>query len=482
MTQQNTRSPDAGALNRRRFFYRAGQGLGGVALASLLGSEAGSVYADERTINPVAPRSGHFKPRAKNVIYLFMVGGPSNVDMIDFKPALAKYEGQPLPDSLQRFSQFAQIKEKQPKIMASPWKFSRHGESHRHVSELLPHLPEVIDDLAIIRTVRTDETVHPFAEMMFNTGYREYGKPGIGAWVTYGLGSESRDLPAYVVLQSGQRARGKAANYSNGFLPPAYQGVPFRSAAEPVLNLHNPAGVTRAHQRDLVRTVGALNRLQYDLLRDSEIAARTSSYELAFRMQRAAPELMNLRQESAKTLNRYGISDPNENSLKRNCLLARRLIERGVRFVQLFHGDWDHHGDIKAALPPEARQLDQAYAALIADLKERGLLDETLVVCSGEFGRSSVAQQQVSGKVGRDHHTAAFPVWLAGGGVRAGVDVGRTDELGVYAVEDSVHVHDLHATILHLLGLDHEELTYRFQGRDFRLTDVAGQVVEKVLG
>lgn len=468
-------------VNRRRFFYRAGQGLGGAALASLLRSESvvASTPPADRTVNLVAPQAGHFPPRAKNVIYLFMVGAPSQFDMIEHKPMLAKYAGQPLPESLRKFSQFAQIKEKQPKIMPSSFKFARHGKTGRYVSELLPYTARVIDDLAIIRTVKTEETVHPFAEMMFNTGYREYGKPGIGAWVTYGLGSESTDLPAYIVLQSGTRSRGKGANYTNGFLPPAYQGVPFRDAAEPVLNLHPPVGVSPEHQRDVVNTVGALNRLQYDLLRDSEIAARTASYELAFRMQRAAPELMDLRDESRSTLSMYGV-DPTKASFARNCLLARRLVERGVRFVQLFHGDWDHHANLDAALPPTCGSIDQGYSALITDLKERGMLEDTLVVFAGEFGRTSVAQQVVNGNVGRDHHTAAFPVCLAGGGVAAGRDIGATDELGVYATEDPVHVHDLHATILHLLGLDHEALTYRFQGRDFRLTDVAGRVIEKV--
>ena len=466
--------------NRRRFLYRAGQGLGGAALASLLGGTS-LLNANVKTgsVSPTAPRPTHFGPRARNVIYLFMVGGPSQFDMIEHKSALTKYAGQPIPESLRKFQGFAQIKEKEPKILPSPWKFARHGRTGRYVSELLPHLAKVIDDFAIVKAVKNEETTHPFAEMMFNTGFREYGKPSIGSWVTYGLGSESEDFPAYIVLQSGGRPRGKGANYTNGFLPPVYQGVPFRDAAEPVLNLGNPAGVSLSHQRDLVKTVGALNQLQYQLLRDTEIAARTAAYELAFRMQTATPDLMDLRDESMTTLGRYGV-DPDKPSFARNCLYARRLVERGVRFVQLFHGDWDHHGNIAGALPSQCAAIDQGYAALISDLKDRGLLDETLVVWSGEFGRSPVAQQQKSGQIGRDHHIEAFPVMLAGGGVRAGADIGATDDLGLHALETGVHVHDLHATILHLLGLDHMELTYRFQGRDFRLTDVAGKVVDEM--
>ncbi len=334
--------------------------------------------------------------------------------------------------------------------------------------------------MAIVQTVKTEETVHPFAEMMFNTGYREYGKPSVGAWVSYGLGSESQDFPAYIVLQSGMRPRGKIANFSNGFLPPSYQGVPFRDAAEPVLNLHNPQGVSEAHQRELVETVGKLNTIRERELGDAQITARTNAYELAFRMQRAAPGLINLNDESATTLARYGV-DPARPSFARNCLLARRLVERGVRFVQLFHGDWDHHENLAGRLPDLCQQVDQGCAALILDLKERGLLDETLVIWAGEFGRTSVAQKQQSGQTGRDHHIEAFPVWMAGGGVRPGYTLGETDELGVYAIKDPVHVHDLHATILHLLGLDHKQLTYRFQGRDFRLTDVYGNVMDQLL-
>ena len=467
--------------SRRDFLYRTGQGLGGVALAWLNGKNRALAtptpsYASTRELP-----STHFPAKAKNVIYLFMVGGPSNLDMFDFKPELARFEGQPLPESLRKFQGFAQIKEKEPKILPSPWQFTQCGETGRFVSELIPHHRSIIDELAIIRTVKTDETVHPFAEMMFNTGYREYGKPAVGAWVTYGLGSETDNLPAYVVLQSGGRARGKSANFTNGFLPPTYQGVPFRDAAEPVLNLHNPPGVSTAHQNDLVQTVNALNRMRLSEFADSQIAARIDAYELAFRMQRAAPDLMDLRDETTATLARYGIN-PDAPSFARNCLLARRLIERGVRFVQLFHGDWDHHENITGSLPGLCSQVDQGCAALSQDLKERGLLDETLVLWSGEFGRTPVAQQQPSGRIGRDHHIEAFPVWLAGGGVRRSATIGATDDLGMVATENPVHVHDLHATILHLLGLDHEKLTYRFQGRDFRLTDVYGNVVHDVIG
>ncbi|MEM8946870.1 MAG: DUF1501 domain-containing protein [Planctomycetota bacterium] len=463
------------ALPRRRFFYRLGQGLGSVALPWLINTTS----SPAATAADGPPTAAHLLPRAKNVIYLFMVGGPSQLDMFDYKPVLAKYAGEPLPESLRKYSNFAQIKEREPKIFPSPWSFSRFGDSGRYVSELMPHFGKIVDEVAIIRTVKTKETVHPFAEMLFNTGYREYGKPSMGAWVTYGLGTESKDFPAYIVMQSGSRLRAKGANYSNGFLPPSYQGVPLRDGSEPILNLQNPAGVSSEHQRDVVQAVAELNNLRSGQLGDTAIEARTRAYELAFRMQSSAPELMDLRGESPATLASYGV-DPSRPSFSRNCLIARRLVEKGVRFVQLFHGDWDHHGDIASALPNSCRDVDQACAALVIDLKQRGLLDDTLVIFAGEFGRTSVAQQQVSGSIGRDHHIEAFSIWLAGGGVRSGYTFGATDELGVYATENSVDVHDLHATILYALGLDHEHLTYRFQGRDFRLTDVYGNVRQEL--
>jgi len=465
---------------RRAFLSECGLRLGSVALASLLADQRCFSSVTSGRPSPLSPKPTHFPARARNVIYLFMVGGPSQLDLWEYKPKLNQLTGEPLPESYLRGQRFAQIKEKQPKMMGSPWKFSQHGHCGAYASELLPHTASVVDDLAILKTVKTEEIVHPFAELMMNTGARDYGKPSMGAWVTYGLGSESQNLPAFVVLQTGGYARAKGANYGNGFLPPSYQGVAFRNSGDPIINLQSPPGVSARHQQELVETVAALNSAHFKQMDDPEISARISAYELAFRMQASAPELIDLRGETKETLSLYG-ADLDAPSFGRSCLLARRMIERGVRFVQVFHGDWDHHGGLAEKLPVLSRQIDQGCAALVRDLKQRGLLEETLVIWGGEFGRTSVAQQQESSAVGRDHQVDAFTVWMAGGGTQPGITIGMTDELGCYAVEDSIHVHDLQATILHLLGLDHTKLTYRFKGRDFRLTDVGGHVVSKLL-
>jgi hypothetical protein len=467
-------------LDRRNFFSQCGVRLGSVALASLLAEKRSiSAIMSERT-NPLAPRPTHFPAKAKNVIYLFMVGGPSQLDLFEYKPKLNQLTGEPLPESYLRGQKFAQIKEKQPKIMGSLWKFAQHGQCGAYVSELLPHTGSVVDDLTILKTVKTEEIVHPFAELMMNTGSRDFGKPSMGAWVTYGLGSESQNLPGFVVLQTGGYPRAKGANYGNGFLPPSYQGVALRNSGEPIMNLQRPPGVSTRHQQELVETIAALNSIHFKQMDDTEISARISAYELAFRMQASAPDLIDLSGESKQTLDLYG-ADLETPSFGRSCLLARRMVERGVRFVQIFHGDWDHHGSLAEKLPVLSRQIDQGCGALVKDLKQRGLLEETLVIWGGEFGRTSVAQQQESSAVGRDHNVDAFTVWMAGGGTKPGVTIGATDELGCYALEDSIHVHDLQATILHLLGLEHTKLTYRFKGRDFRLTDVGGKLVTKLI-
>jgi hypothetical protein len=413
---------------------------------------------------------------------MFMVGGPSHLDMFDYKPALAQREGQPIPESFVKGVKFAQITEKQPKLMGSRWKFSQHGQSGMWMSELVPHMASVVDDLAFIRTLKIDDTNHFFAELQMHTGWRQAGRPSLGSWVTYGLGSEARDMPGFVVLQSGGTPRSKSSDYSAGFLPPSFQGVPFRTSGEPILNLTNPSGFTSARQHQTIEAVNSLNHLHWEQTGDPEIAARVSAYELAFRMQAAAPELTDLKGESREILALYGVN-PKVPSFARNCLLARRLIQRGVRFVQLFHADWDHHTAIETSLPGMCRSVDQASAALIKDLKQCGLLDETLVIWGGEFGRTPIAQidKDRSAAVGRDHHIEAFTMWVAGAGVQPGISVGATDELGFFAVEDPWHIHDLHATVLHLLGLNHKRLTYRFQGRDFRLTDVHGHVIKKLL-
>ena len=482
-----TNDPQAGsARSRREFVTAGGVNLASLALWSLMekAADAGSPgdhSASAGFIDPLSPTPSHYRPKAKSVIFLFMVGGPSHLDLFDPKAELNRREGESLPAEILNVAKFAQIQEKQPKLMASRWKFARHGECGASVSELLPETASIVDKISFLRTLKTDDTNHAFAELMMNTGWRNFGRPSMGSWATYGLGSAADNLPAFMVLQSGMWPRSKSANYGNGFLPSAFQGVPLRSSGSPILNLENPAGFDRQRQR---RTIDAVNRLNAERFADTldpETTARIAAYERAFRMQAGATELFDLGAETPAALAQYGIDNPNQPSYARNCLLARRLVERGVRFVQVFHGDWDHHTNIGQRLPHQCRQTDRASAALVQDLQQRGLLDETLVIWGGELGRSSVAQISSKDAVGRDHHIEAFTMWLAGGGVRAGHSVGKTDELGYFAVEDPCHVHDLQATILHLLGLDHTRLTYRFQGRDFRLTDVHGEVIEPLL-
>ncbi|MBM81003.1 MAG: sulfatase [Planctomycetaceae bacterium] len=459
---------------RRQFFRRgAGLSVAPMALASLLDQD-GRVFGEEAE----SVMQTHHRPRAKSVIFLHMIGGPSQIDLFDPKPEVIRRDGDTLPESLQKKLTFAQIQEKQPRLMGSPWKFSQHGECGATVSELMPHIASIVDDVSFVRTVKTDDTNHMFAELMLNTGWRRFGRPSIGSWVVYGLRSESQQLPAFMVLRSGMRPRSKSANYGNGFLPSKYQGTPLRSSGDPILNLASPPGFTEARQRQSVDAINALNRIRYEQTKDDEIAARIVSYELAFRMQSAATEWLDLKSETPGTFKQYGIDDAARPSFARNCLLARRLVERGVRFVQLFHGDWDHHSAIKAGLPSQCGLTDQASAALVRDLAQRGLLDDTLVVWGGELGRGAVAQ--VSDKpnvaVGRDHQIEAFTMWFAGGGARGGQTIGKTNDFGCLPETEPWHVYDLQATILHLLGLDHTKLTYRYQGRDFRLTDVHGNV------
>jgi hypothetical protein len=477
--------------SRRYFLSQSGVSLGAVALQALLGSRTASAFGDVpagRPLGPMAPRPSHFPARANNVIYLFMAGGPSQLDMFDYKPMLQKLEGQPIPESFIKGKPFAQITEKQPKLLGTPYRFRRHGASGIEVSELLPYTASVVDDLAVIKTVKTTEFAHHLAELMLYTGTPRFGRPGLGAWVTYGLGSEAENLPGFVVLPGvgalGGMARTKEAVFSNGFLPSAYQGVPLRPVGEPILNVSDPPGVTRPQERRLVQLINELNEERLAATGDPEIAARISSYEMACRMQTSTPELLDLKGESRATLALYG-AEHDQPSFARTCLIARRLVERGVRFVQVILGDWDHHGQIYQALPSICREMDRGCAALIQDLKARGLLESTLVIWGGELGRSNVVQLQVPGQgkgpIGRDHHIDAFTVWMAGGGVRAGQTVGTTDEIGFNPVGNAIHVHDLQATILHLLGLDHRRLTYRYQGRDFRLTDVGGEIVDALL-
>lgn len=472
-------------VTRRHFFKQCGIGLGSMALGSMLCETAGAS-------TPAAHRGilggrGHFPARAKNVIFMFMAGGPSQLELFDYKPALQKYNGQPIPQSYIEGKRFAFMdsfgNDGPPKLLGTVRDFKQHGECGAWVSECLPHTAQIVDEISFIKTVATDVPNHAPAKIFMNTGTGQFGRPSMGAWINYGIGSESSNLPGFVVLQSGPRGpRGGQPLWGSGFLPAAHQGVPFRSSGDPILNLSCPEDVSRAEQRQVIDAVNALNRERLDVTGDGEIAARISNYEMAYRMQSSAPELMDLSGESQATLDLYGAT-PGEPSYAMNCLLARRLIERGTRFVQLYHTNWDHHGgkteNLTNHLDEVCHDVDQASAALVRDLKQRGMLEDTLVIWGGEFGRTPMGE--IRDTIGRNHHIETGTMWMAGGGVKAGYTLGATDELGFGAVEDPVHVHDLQATILHTLGIDHEKLTYRFQGRDFRLTDVHGVVQEKLL-
>ena len=475
------------AATRRQFFGRCGVGIGAMALGSLLAEEArgaseANAIASPDLREPLAPRPPHFAPRAKRVIFLFMAGGPSQLELFDYKPKLQELDGQIVPPSYTKNKRFAFIKG-DAKLLGTRRKFARYGQSGAELSELLPHLATVVDDVCIVKSMVTDVFNHGPAKLFVNTGTSRFGLPSMGAWLTYGIGSESRDLPGFVVLQSGPRGpRGGNPLWGSGFLPTAYQGVPLLPGPEPILNLTNPPGIDRDRQREFFATVEKLNSARLTAVGDPEIATRIAAYEMAYRMQSSAPELVDLSQETKTTLDAYG-AEPGKPSFANNCLLARRLVERGVRFVQLYHTDWDHHGNkdthLGEPLDQRCAETDRPAAALVADLKARGLLEDTLVIWGGEFGRTPMGEPR--DLIGRDHHVDGYTMWLAGGGIKGGQSIGATDELGYYAVEDRVHVHDLQATILHLLGLDHLKLTFRSQGRNFRLTDVGGTVVTKML-
>jgi hypothetical protein len=459
-------------------------GLGAMALGSLLAADAPPARGEAPSAagDPLVPRPGHHRPRAKSVIFLFMAGGPSQLELFDPKPKLQQLDGQVIPESFVANKRFAFIKA-DAKLMGTRRKFAQHGQCGQTISECLPHLATVADDICTLRAMKTDVFNHGPAKFFMNTGSPLFGRPSMGAWITYGIGSESRDLPGFVVLQSGPRGpRGGSPNWGSGFLPTTYQGVPLRSRGAPILNLSSPPGIAPADQRRFIEAVNDFNRLRLAETGDGEIATRIAAYEMAFRMQSSAPELMEIGEETQETLDLYGV-EPGQPSFAMNCLLARRLVERGVRFVQLYHTDWDHHGnkgtELGESLDKICQETDQPAAALVQDLNRRGLLDETLVVWGGEFGRTP--QGEPRDMIGRDHHIESFTMWLAGGGIRPGLAYGKTDEIGYYGLDEVVHVHDLHATILHLVGLDHLRLTFRFQGRDFRLTDVAGRVVEAIL-
>jgi uncharacterized protein (DUF1501 family) len=464
-------------VTRRHFFRECGIGLGSMALASLLNKDAAAQSAK----NPLAVKAPHFKAKAKRVIYLFQAGAPSQLELFDHKPGLAKYNGKPCPPELLKGQTLAFIKP-DAALYASELKFSKHGQAGAELSEAIPHLASVADHLTIIRSMQTDAVNHAPGQVLMSTGSQQFGRPSFGAWVTYGLGCETQELPAYVVLSSAGGTSGGAANWGCGFLPTVYQGVTFRRTGEPILSLTNPRGITREMQRASLDALKAINEHHFEATGDAEIATRINSFEMAYRMQESAPELMDLSKESKATLEMYG-AEPGKNTYANNCLLARRLAERGVRFIQLFHEAWDHHSEVVKGVRSQAKNVDQATAALIKDLHQRGMLDDTLIVWGGEFGRTPMVESdpEASRSFGRDHHNRAFSMFVVGGGFKPGITYGQTDELGFAVAENPVHVHDLHATLLHLLGFDHEKLTYRFQGRDFRLTDVHGVVQEKLL-
>ncbi len=481
---------------RRDFFTSSASGLGGLALVSLLAND-GLLAADaDRAANPLAPKPPPFAPKAKQCIFVFLAGAPSHVDLYDPKPELVKRNGQQLPKSLTEKVRFAFIKKDSAILMGSKRSFTPHGKCGMELSDLLPNVATCADDIALIRSMHTDAFNHHPAQLMMTTGVPRFGRPSLGSWLTYGLGSESENLPAYVVLTAGRGSSGGVSNWTSGFLPSTYEGVVFRSEGEPVLNLNSPPGVTREMQELGLNAISKLNRKRFEQHRDPEAASRINSYELAFRMQAAAPELIDLSRESQKTLDAYGVhrEEPKNHSFRgggpnvykqfsTNCVLARRLIERGVRFVTLMHASWDHHSNLDAEITYNAGMLDQPVAALVKDLKQRGMLDETLVICAGEFGRTPLAENRGGNKqnTGRDHHPFGFSLWMTGGGIKGGQVYGKTDEIGWAPVEDPVHVNDLHATIMHLFGFDHLRFTHKFKGLNVRLTDQGGKVVEKLL-
>ncbi len=476
-----TETFDMQAISRRSVLRQGTLGIGSLALSSLLQNDA-SADAGES-----GQRIVHHPPRAKSVIFLHMAGGPSQMDTLDPKPALAKWDGQPLPEELTRGQKFAFITP-QARAIKSPYQFAPRGESGVVMSELFPHLATVADELTVIRSMRTNEINHGSGELFMHTGHGRMGRPTFGAWTIYGLGTENENLPAYVVLKDGAPIAGPSV-WSSGFLSSQYQGVEFRRGKHPIFFLQNPKQISHTERGEIVTAVNRLNDQAYQRYRDPEISTRIAQYELAYRMQTSVPGLVDLASEPQHVLKLYGLAGSQRQSagreFNRNCLLARRLVEQGVRFVQVFAKGWDHHASIYKSLPVSCRNVDQGCAALLQDLKQRGLLDDTLVIWGGEFGRTPMVQENSAGSgaltaPGRDHHKECFSIWMAGGGIKRGFTYGTTDEFGFGVVENEVHVHDFHATCLHLLGIDHQRLTHRYQGRDFRLTDVHGRVIREL--
>ncbi|MFN6107779.1 MAG: DUF1501 domain-containing protein [Planctomycetaceae bacterium] len=491
-------SPDSATqlhLGRRQFLAGSAGGAGLLALASLFRQQ--QLLGAPGAPTSLAARPAPFPPRVRACIFIYLEGAPSQLDLFDPKPRLNELDGQPLPESFTAQVRFAFLQKETARLMGSPRVFRPYGASGIELSDLLPHLSQQVDNISLIRSMHTEAFNHHPGQLLLNTGSQMFGRPSMGSWLAYGLGSESENLPAYVVLTAGRGTSGGTSNWSSGFLPSNYAGVLFRNRGEPVLNLANPPGVTQELQAESIAGLAAFNGRRQARLGDPEIASRISAYELAFRMQSAAPELIDLSGETEATHAMYGLGRPEPElgnwrggpkgcfeAFSRNCLLARRLVERGVRFVNLVHASWDHHSDLDRQLSLSAQMADQPVAALLADLKQRGLLDSTLVVWASEFGRTPLGENRKGyDKVtGRDHHPFAFSLWCAGGGIPGGQVIGETDEIGWHVTRDPVHVHDLQATCLHLFGIDHRQLTYRHQGRDFRLTDVGGKLVPQLLG
>jgi hypothetical protein len=474
-------------LTRRHFFGRSANGIGLAALASILGKGIG-LCAENATAHGGLPGLPHFAPKAKRVIYLFQSGGPSQMELFDYKPRLEEFHGQDLPESIRKGQRLTGMSATQSSfpVVPSKFKFQQHGNSGAWVSELLPHTAKVADQLTFIKSLHTEAINHDPAVTFIQTGSQIAGRPSIGAWLSYGIGCETEDLPAFVVMISPGKGAGGQPLYDrlwgSGFLPSRYQGVKFRSVGDPVLYLSNPTGFTTTDRRRFLDALDKLNQANFETYNDPEITTRISQYEMAFRMQTSVPELTDLSKEPPHIFDLYGEDAKTPGTFAANCLLARRLAERGVRFIQLFHRDWDHHGKLPADLPKRCKEVDQASAALVRDLKERGMLDETLVIWGGEFGRTVYCQGRLTPTdYGRDHHPRCFTVWMAGGGIRPGLSLGETDDYCYNVAKNPVHVHDLQATILKCLGIDHTRLTYKFQGRHFRLTDIAGNVVSAVL-
>ncbi|MCA9191701.1 MAG: DUF1501 domain-containing protein [Planctomycetales bacterium] len=480
-------SLDLRAQTRRHFFSRCGVGVGSVALASLMSRGTPAHGADLKLGNPLAPKPTHFAPKAKNIIYMFMAGGPSQLEMYEYKPKLSELNGKPIPQSFVEGKRFAFMDSSHRNdLLGTTRTFAQYGENGTWVSDVLPHTAKIIDELTLIRTCQTDLFNHAPAKLFMNTGSGLFGRPSMGSWVTYGLGSECDNLPGFVVLQSGPRGpRGGAVLWGSGILPTTYQGVSLRNQGDPILNLSRPQDISEHQQKQVIDIVRELNMKRLVETGDQEIATRINAYEMAYQMQSSAPELMHTSDEDQTTLELYGIKDPGESSFARNCLLARRLVERGVRFVQLYHTNWDHHGgpteNLQKHFPEICHEIDQPSAALVMDLKRRGMLEDTIVIWGGEFGRTPMGE--VRENTGRNHHIDAFTMWFAGGGFKPGVVYGETDEFGFGPISNPVHVRDIHATLLHQLGLDHHKLSVRFQGLDFRLTGVLpATVLTEVLG